>query len=686
MKKTLLILLALGLFQFLSGQNIVFSDNFESGTTNWTLTSPWGLSTASSHSTSHSLTESPVGNYSDNLNYVTATLAIGIDLSSALSSDLNFWAKYDIEGGFDYMYLDVSPNGGTTWINLDSFDDTLSIWTQFNYSLGGYVGNPNVKIRFRFFSDGAVNYDGMYIDDVVITSDTIDNAKPLVLHAPPIFYEGVYLDDTIKADIIDISGIQTAELKYRVDGSSFSTISGTNISGDNYEFIIPQQPAGAMVDYFFRAVDSSSSSNTEITDTFSYLAGEYIYYDNGLVDFVDSTGVGESVAMKVTLSGTSSLKSILLRNYTDPNRPNDSMLVHIWTNNAGVPGTDIITPFKVMPSANLQNTSPMTVIDLRSYSTQLSNLTGDIFIGFSVPTGSVWVTITSPGINTRSYLKSSSTSWTPATSGTTGSADFHFRAITAPYCPPYNVGFTFDTLQSPTVLFSDTSSPTPTSWMWDFGDGNSSNIQNPTHTYNTFGNISVTLKVGNPQCGLKDSSVNIINLLQKAPLADFSFDTTFTPSIFFQDSSMFAPTQWLWDFDDNGATSTLQNTAYQFPNSGGTFHVCLTATNTAGSNTACKDIIIIPNGIGIFENPYDDHELNIYPNPMQTKAFIEIGSKYTKHIEFKLFDMQGKEVHINYQQLSLGIEIYRGTLTRGQYIFEIYHEEVKIKTGNLLIQ
>ena len=59
--------------------------------------------------------------------------------------------------------------------------------------------------------------------------------------------------------------------------------------------------------------------------------------------------------------------------------------------------------------------------------------------------------------------------------------------------------FTADVLIGPvplTVNFTDLSSPVPTAWLWDFGDGTSSStLQNPTHTYTTGGVYSVTLTI-----------------------------------------------------------------------------------------------------------------------------------------------------------------------------------------------
>ncbi|MAB80303.1 MAG: hypothetical protein CMJ89_13195, partial [Planctomycetes bacterium] len=41
------------------------------------------------------------------------------------------------------------------------------------------------------------------------------------------------------------------------------------------------------------------------------------------------------------------------------------------------------------------------------------------------------------------------------------------------------------------VGFSDLSSETPTAWAWNFGDGATSTLQNPTHVYSTAGTFTV---------------------------------------------------------------------------------------------------------------------------------------------------------------------------------------------------
>ncbi|HRF17257.1 MAG TPA: PKD domain-containing protein, partial [Chitinophagaceae bacterium] len=48
-----------------------------------------------------------------------------------------------------------------------------------------------------------------------------------------------------------------------------------------------------------------------------------------------------------------------------------------------------------------------------------------------------------------------------------------------------------------TVNFQDLSTGGATGWQWDFGDGNTSTLQNPAHTYTSYGSFTVTLVATN---------------------------------------------------------------------------------------------------------------------------------------------------------------------------------------------
>lgn len=47
------------------------------------------------------------------------------------------------------------------------------------------------------------------------------------------------------------------------------------------------------------------------------------------------------------------------------------------------------------------------------------------------------------------------------------------------------------------VQFTDASTDAPLQWYWDFGDGATSRLQNPTHAYAAVGSYTVTLRVTN---------------------------------------------------------------------------------------------------------------------------------------------------------------------------------------------
>ncbi|HEY3215211.1 MAG TPA: PKD domain-containing protein [Candidatus Eisenbacteria bacterium] len=68
-----------------------------------------------------------------------------------------------------------------------------------------------------------------------------------------------------------------------------------------------------------------------------------------------------------------------------------------------------------------------------------------------------------------------------------------------------------------TVQFTDLSTNGPTSWLWDFGDGGSSTVQNPSHTYTNVGSYSVSLTATNAAGSDNETKLNYITVTAPAP-------------------------------------------------------------------------------------------------------------------------------------------------------------------------
>jgi PKD repeat protein len=123
------------------------------------------------------------------------------------------------------------------------------------------------------------------------------------------------------------------------------------------------------------------------------------------------------------------------------------------------------------------------------------------------------------------------------------------------------------------------------SWAWNFGDGNTSTQQNPTHTYINVGTYNVCL-IASDQCGA-DTSCQSVVVTCPAPTANFGF-TGVDLQVNYTDNSGAANV--FWDFGD-GDTSTLANPTHVYPGSG-TYTVCLIATDQCGSDTLCGNITV----------------------------------------------------------------------------------------------
>lgn len=145
-----------------------------------------------------------------------------------------------------------------------------------------------------------------------------------------------------------------------------------------------------------------------------------------------------------------------------------------------------------------------------------------------------------------------------------------------------------------TINFTNTStsgSSPIVSYAWDFGDGGSSNLPNPTHVYTSAGTFTVTLVVTD-QNNVADPEVKPAYILVN-PLPTASFTTTGNGctvpfDVTFGNTSVAGPTiNYAWNFG-NGQTSTATNPPAVTYSAAGNYTISLTVTNTS---TGCVNTV-----------------------------------------------------------------------------------------------
>lgn len=138
-----------------------------------------------------------------------------------------------------------------------------------------------------------------------------------------------------------------------------------------------------------------------------------------------------------------------------------------------------------------------------------------------------------------------------------------------------------------TVTFTDSSTATNssgsiTNWKWYFGDGTTSTLQNPVHSYTNAGTYNAALKVSNLNCA--DSAISSI-IIENKPIVNFTADTTsgcMPLSISFSDASIVeSSSTYFWQFENRTDTTTVKTTSHKFKENGN-YTVKLIVTTEAG--------------------------------------------------------------------------------------------------------
>jgi len=144
------------------------------------------------------------------------------------------------------------------------------------------------------------------------------------------------------------------------------------------------------------------------------------------------------------------------------------------------------------------------------------------------------------------------------------------------------------------VAFTDRTKGTMSSWRWDFGDGASASVQNPTHTYTKPGIYSVSLSAAN-EFGMGHITKSGIITSGMVPDAEFIAEIRqgYPPlTVRFRDFSSGSPLAWSWDFGD-GTTSTEKDPVHTYTHEGW-YTTTLQVANAFGSDSLTR-----PNHISV---------------------------------------------------------------------------------------
>jgi PKD repeat protein len=135
-------------------------------------------------------------------------------------------------------------------------------------------------------------------------------------------------------------------------------------------------------------------------------------------------------------------------------------------------------------------------------------------------------------------------------------------------------------------------------WLWDFGDGNTSNEENPEHTYDQAGVYEVTLTIESATGCISSITEHVcVGEIVEDPDCTASFETFPIDSLTLQFEAQFETVDsalavlWLWDFGD-GNTSNEENPVHTYDQAG-IYEVTLTIESATGCISSITEHVCV---------------------------------------------------------------------------------------------
>ncbi|MEO9532844.1 MAG: PKD domain-containing protein [Crocinitomicaceae bacterium] len=210
-------------------------------------------------------------------------------------------------------------------------------------------------------------------------------------------------------------------------------------------------------------------------------------------------------------------------------------------------------------------------------------------------------------------------------------------------------------------------------YFWDFGDGNTSTLMDPTHTYGANGTYTVVLTVSNSTSGCSDVFTQLLTVNCNATPCNVQglfqwYSDSSQCDIHFVSSAWggTAPYSYYWNFGDGGTSGVAHPIHTYAP---GTWTPCVTITDANGCDTTFCDVVYSQCTNAIDETEAKDFK--VYPNPTNGQFYIEL----FENASVRLYDLSGKLV-LETNTDALGTTLIDiSEFESGTYIISIVGEE-----------
>jgi PKD repeat protein len=300
-------------------------------------------------------------------------------------------------------------------------------------------------------------------------------------------------------------------------------------------------------------------------------------------------------------------------------------------------------------------------------------------------------------------------------------SDTAFNGCTVTYCDTINVNpqpqicnaqfYAYDSIGNNLQLYfgPNWNNSATATYYWDFGDGTTSSLQYPNHTYAIAGNYTVCLIVSDTaNGGCSSNNCEIISVGGAiVPNCNANFylwqDSTQTGQYYAYNYSNGIALSYLWDFGD-GNTSTSAYPSHIYQNAG-TYIICLTIVDSAFgitcTSTYCDTLNVVLKATGVQLNVLQPGQIasvasqnsvvstQIYPNPTNSNYSVQIEANQQTDVTISITNLVGQVVETTTNEISVGTNVISfdsSSYPNGVYLVSITNNKSGIIFNSKLIK